>query len=91
MFLVGPLPTLEPLSFIDKTSLVFTLCLIAHSFVIVLDTWRSWSTEVQIACINYCFKINLMAKIKKLHYTVVFILLIFFSTLNLDTYICFNY
>ena len=54
--LVGPLPTLEPLSFIDKTSLVFTLCLIAHSFVIVLDTWRSWSTEVQIDCIN-CFKI----------------------------------
>lgn len=55
-FTVGPLPTLEPLSFIDKTSLVFTLCLIAHSFVIVLDTWRSWSTEVQIACINYSFK-----------------------------------
>ncbi|XP_026806140.1 vesicle-trafficking protein SEC22a-like [Rhopalosiphum maidis] len=42
---VGPLPTLEPLSFIDKTSLIFTICLIIHSIVVVMDTWRSWTTE----------------------------------------------
>uniref|UniRef100_A0A2S2PWV5 Vesicle-trafficking protein SEC22a n=1 Tax=Sipha flava TaxID=143950 RepID=A0A2S2PWV5_9HEMI len=43
---VGPLPTLEPLSFIDKTSLIFTVCLIFYSLVSVMDMWRSWSSEV---------------------------------------------
>ncbi|VVC37009.1 Hypothetical protein CINCED_3A005620 [Cinara cedri] len=42
---VGPLPTLEPLSFIDKASIVFTFCLILNSVLMVMDTLRSLTTE----------------------------------------------
>ncbi|XP_050524860.1 vesicle-trafficking protein SEC22a-like [Daktulosphaira vitifoliae] len=42
---VGPLPTLEPLSFLDKTVMVLTMSLIIHSVVDILGVLNSWSSE----------------------------------------------
>ncbi|XP_050424916.1 vesicle-trafficking protein SEC22a-like [Adelges cooleyi] len=42
---VGPLPTLEPLSFLDKTAITLTLFLIAYSILDVLAILNNWTSE----------------------------------------------